>query len=123
MTISEQIQEKFIAYPPEIQYYNFNSFYIPSQYVMMQSERRQAIRVILGRFGGFVKMSAPKINIVVDGLTVDEAWTKFLKEIQTIDEEDWLEFDIGPTRPEEIAEGLNAPEDEDWSEFIEDTEE
>lgn len=115
MSINELMQEIFITYPQESQYYNFNCFYLPSRYVTAPQERSKTIRVISGMFGKFVRMSAPEIGIIADGSTVEEAWTVFLKEAQKINETDWLAFDIGPTRPEEIADGLNIPENEDWS--------
>jgi hypothetical protein len=126
MAISEQIREQFIIYPTEDQYYNFNSICIPSQYVLALQERRQTIRVILGQLGRLVRMSAPEINIVAEGSSPEQAWAKFLEEINKRFEPDvsaWLIFDVGPTRHEEIAEGLNAPEDEDWSEPVKSPEE
>jgi len=119
MSKSEQMLEQFITYPPEDQYYNFNSICIPSQYVIALQGRRQTIRVILGQLGGLVRMSAPEIGIVAEGSRPEEAWAKFLQEVRKRDDSAWLSFDVGPTRQEEIAEGLNAPEDEDWSEPVE----
>jgi hypothetical protein len=83
---------------------------------------RQQVRVIIGEFGTIVRMSAPSLDIVSEGSSRNEAWTKFLEEIRRRDDAAWLTFDVGPTRHEEIAEGLNAPEDEDWSEHAEDVE-
>ena len=77
---------------------------------------RQAIRVFLGNFGGAVRMSAPQLDIVVEASSKEEVWPKFLSEIRKRDDGAWLTFDVSPTRREEIVEGLNAPEDEDWSE-------
>lgn len=84
--------------------------------------QRQTVRVILGQFGKVVRMSAPEIDIVVEGLSRDETWTKFLTEARKREDSVWLKFDVGPTRPEEIAEGLNAPEDEDWGGLVIDAE-
>ncbi len=123
MAISEQMLEQFIIYPPEDQYYNFNSICIPSQYVLAMQEGRQTIRVILGQLGGLVRMSAPEIGITVEGLTAEEAWIRFLEEARKRADSAWLSFDVGPTRQEEIAEGLNAPEDEDWSQMLNNAEE
>jgi len=81
--------------------------------------RRQTVRVILGELGDTVRMSAPELDVVAEGSNRVEAWTKFLKEIRKRDDSAWLTFDVGPTRREEIAQGLNAPEDEDWSELVE----
>jgi hypothetical protein len=117
MASNEQTLEKFITYPPENQYCNFNSFYMPSQFVTASQERKK-IRVILGQLGNLFRMSAPEIDIVADGSTANEAWTKFLLEVRKLNKKDWLEFDVGPTRQEEVSEGLNAPENEDWSEAV-----
>lgn len=123
MAISEQMLEQFIIYPPEDQYYNFNSICIPSQYVLALQEGRQTIRVILGQLGGLVRMSAPEINIVAEGSSPEQAWATFLQQVRKRDDSAWLSFDVGPTRKEEIAEGLNAQEDEDWSQLLNNTEE
>jgi hypothetical protein len=81
--------------------------------------KRQTIRVILAELGPVVRMSAPDLNLVVEGESQGEAWTMFLDEIGKRNDGAWLSFDVGPTRREEIAEGMDAPEDEDWSEPIE----
>jgi hypothetical protein len=67
-------------------------------------------------------MSAPDLDIVTEGSSQEEAWVKFLEEIRKRDDSAWLTFDVGPTRREEIAKGLDAPEDEDWSEPTDDAE-
>ena len=118
MAVSEQTLEEFVTYPPVSQYYDFNCFYIPSQYVITPQEKCKRIRVILSSFGKSFRMSAPEIDIIVEGATANEAWTEFLKEARKLNKTNWLEFDIGPTRPEEISEGLNASENEDWSETV-----
>jgi len=84
---------------------------------------RHTVRVILGHFGRILRMSAPEIDLVVEANTRDEAWAKFLAEARSRQDAAWLTFDVGPTRREEIAEGLNAPEDEDWVQVICDPEE
>lgn len=84
---------------------------------------RQTVRVILGELGDIVRMSAPELNIVTEGSNRVEAWSKFLEEIRRRDDSAWLTFDVGPTRAEEIAEGLNAPEDEYWSGQVDGSEE
>lgn len=76
---------------------------------------RQQVRVILGKLGGTFRMSAPNLDIVAEGSSRDEAWARFLDEIRNREDSAWLMFDVGPTRKEEVAEGLDAPEDEDWS--------
>jgi hypothetical protein len=80
--------------------------------------KKKAIRVILGRFGQIYKMSAPKKDIITEGQSPDEAWAKFLVEISKREDSASLSFDVGPTRRDEITEGLNIPEDEDWSELL-----
>jgi hypothetical protein len=67
-------------------------------------------------------MSAPSLELVVEGKDRDEAWEKFLGIVRQRDDCAWLRFDVGPTRPDEIAEGLNAPEDEDWPGVFDDAE-
>lgn len=76
------------------------------------------VRVILAELGPVTRMSAPDLDIVTEGSNRVETWAKFLEEIRKRDDSAWLTFDVGPTRPEEITEGLNAPEDEDWSEVV-----
>lgn len=78
---------------------------------------RQKVRVILGKFGAIFRMSAPELNIVTEGSNREEVWTKFLEETRKREDSAWLVFDVGPTRREEIEQGLNAPEDENWSEM------
>jgi len=94
-----------------------NSYTRPSE---EDISKGTAVRVIIGRFGQAYKISAPKIDIVTEGRNPDEAWANFLVEISKREDSASLSFDIGPTRLEEIEEGLNAPEDEDWSETIDD---
>jgi hypothetical protein len=81
--------------------------------------RIQTVRVIVGKLGSLVRMSAHELDMVVEGETRDEAWREFLQAVGKRDDGAWLTFDVGPTRPEEIAEGLNVPEDEDWAEPVE----
>lgn len=80
--------------------------------------KRQTVRVILGQLGGLIRMSAPEIGIVAEGSSPEQAWATFLQQVRRRDDSAWLSFDVGPTRQEEIAEGLNAPEDEGWSERV-----
>jgi hypothetical protein len=79
--------------------------------------KRQTIRVIISELAGIVRMSAPELDIIVEGADQGEVWRKFLEEIQKREDGAWLSFDVGPTRHEEIEQGLDAPEDEDWSEL------
>jgi len=90
---------------------------------IMVYPKRQTIRVILAQFGKIVQMSAPEIDIVVEGHSRDEVWARFLASARKRDDSAWLTFDVGPTRREEISLGLNAPDDEDWSGLISDGEE
>jgi hypothetical protein len=90
-----------------------------SAVVYVPYPKRQTVRVILAQLEGLFRMSAPEINIVTEGSRLEEAWAKFLKEVRKRYDSAWLMFDVGPTRQEEIAEGLNAPEDEDLSEPVE----
>jgi hypothetical protein len=78
--------------------------------------RKQTVRVIVGKLGQFVRMSAPELDIVVDGATAEEARKYFREEVAKRGHGVWLRFDVGPTRREEIEKGLDAPEDEDWPE-------
>ncbi|MHC4475688.1 MAG: hypothetical protein ACYTEL_08580 [Planctomycetota bacterium] len=78
--------------------------------------RKHTVRVIVGRLGSMVRMSAPQLDIVVDGATEQEARKAFLQEASKRQDSAWLRFDVGPTKAEEVSEGLNAPEDEDWPE-------
>jgi hypothetical protein len=84
---------------------------------------KQEVRVIVGELGHTIRMSAPSLNITIDGTTPQEVWEKFLKVVKTRDDSAWLTFDVGPTRTEEIQEGLDAPENEEWPEMSEDSEE
>ena len=77
---------------------------------------KQNIRVFQGNLGSLVRLSAPMIDIVVEGDNFQDAWINFLDEVRKRDDSIWLTFDVGPTREEDIAKGLNAPEFEDWSE-------
>ncbi|MGD0078212.1 MAG: hypothetical protein ABSB91_06260 [Sedimentisphaerales bacterium] len=81
-------------------------------------KKKNPVRVILGRFGKICRMSAPKINVVTEGSSPDEAWANFLAEVRKRNDADVLTFDIGPTTHDEIMDGLNISEDEDWSESI-----
>jgi len=75
----------------------------------------RVVRVILGRLGDCVRISAPDLDIVVDDADIESGWTRFLASVRARPDAGWLAFDVGPTRPEELDAGLDAPEDEDWS--------
>lgn len=113
MQAHEQIQDQVFNSALMEEYYDFSAICVPSLYF---SPEMQTVRVILGKLGQLVRMSAPAIDIVVEGASIDETWAKFLEEIGKQDYRNWMSFDVGPTRREEIEEGLNVPEDEDWSE-------
>ena len=76
----------------------------------------RTVRVILGRLGGVFRLSAPELEVVTEGVTISHAWDSFLQIVGERDDAAWLSFDVGPTRPHEIAAGLDAPENEDWAE-------
>ncbi len=76
----------------------------------------KTVRVVLGRLGPVFRFSAHDLGIVVDGQTIAQAWDSFLSAARDRDDTAWLMFDVGPTRPEEVEQGLDAPEFEDWAE-------
>jgi hypothetical protein len=78
----------------------------------------RTIRVILGRLGSAFRLSAPELDIVVDGDTIAGAWHSFLEAVRGRDDTAWLAFDVGPTRRDEVEQGLDAPDDEDWAEPV-----
>ena len=81
------------------------------------------VRVIIGKLGSSIRISAPNLDLIVDGLTLQEVWEKFINKVRQRSDSNWLTFDVGPTRAEEIQEGLNVLEDEEWPEMSEDSEE
>jgi len=76
------------------------------------------VRVIVGRLGGMYRLSAPDIDTFVDGSSFEEAWLEFLVATSARPDAAWLQFDVGPTRREEIEAALDAPEDEDCNEPV-----
>ena len=94
------------------------TFYYKVSNLSKCTKKKNPVRVILGRFGKICRMSAPKINVVTEGSSPDEAWANFLTEVRKRSDADLLTFDIGPTTHDEIMDGLNISEDEDWSESI-----
>jgi hypothetical protein len=119
MTLSELDSRKLLGTDIEYSHYPDRPSSIE---VSIIYPPRQKVRVILGEFGAFLRLSAHDLNIVTEGSNRMEAWARFLDEIKKRDDSAWLTFDVGPTRPEEIAEGLDAPEDEDWSEVVDGSE-
>lgn len=77
-------------------------------------EMRQ-IRVVLGKLGPVVRLSAPQLDLAADGLDFDEAWATFLQLVADRSDSSWLTFDVGPLRDDEALQALDAPEDELWS--------
>ncbi|MCP4711646.1 MAG: hypothetical protein GY869_23760 [Planctomycetes bacterium] len=75
----------------------------------------RVIRVVVGNFGSFYRLSAPDLDMVVDDESFEQAWSEFLSNVRERKDGACLTFDVAPTRPEEVAEGLNASEVEDWS--------
>jgi hypothetical protein len=81
------------------------------------------VRVVISYFQNIVRMSAPQLDIFVEGSDQTKALERFFEEVSKRDDKDCLSFDIGPTRREEIEYGLDAPDDEDWSEPVDGVEE
>jgi len=71
--------------------------------------------VVIGELGPVVRLSAPDIDLTVEGKNFEDAWPRFLNIVKEREDSAWLTLDVGPTRPEEISAGLNVPEDEDWT--------
>jgi len=76
----------------------------------------KSVRVVVARLGGLVRLSAPALDVVVDCASLEEAWRSFLDTMAARPDGPWLTFDIGPTRREEINEGLDVDPDESWAE-------
>jgi hypothetical protein len=77
-------------------------------------ELRQ-VRVIVARLGPCVRVSAPALDIVADGRSFEGAWRSFLDCVSKRSDSPWLAFDVGKTRRDEIADGLDADADEIWA--------
>ena len=75
----------------------------------------RTIGFVVSRLGDTFRLSAPELDVISDGHSIEVAWERFLGEVSARDDAAWLMFDVGPTRPEEIQRGLDAPEDEDWA--------
>jgi hypothetical protein len=74
------------------------------------------VRVIVARLGPCVRVSAPALDVSVDDTSLEGAWRSFLDRVSQRIDSPWLSLDVGPTRPEEITEGLDADPDEAWRE-------
>ena len=81
----------------------------------------RTVRVVVGHLGSAIRMSAPEIGVFVERDTIQGTWAAFLDAVRDRDDAGWLAFDVGPTRPEEIEEGLDAPEDEEWAQLFGET--
>lgn len=109
MSLGTDLERRYSAPGPYAREMSSSSiYYAPSM----------IIRVIVGRLGSVVRMSAPVLDIVVDAINREDAWAKFLGVVRERDDFAWFRFDVGPTREEEIAMGLNAPEDEEWPDLL-----
>jgi hypothetical protein len=75
------------------------------------------VRVIVARLGPYTRISAPALNIVADAESFEQAWACFLDRASERQDSPWLAFNVGPTRREEIAAGLDADPDEAWPEL------
>jgi len=76
------------------------------------------VRVVVGYLGDVVRVSAAELGIVADGHSVESGWDAFLDMVSLRSDASWLAFDVGPTRTHEVDGGLDAEEDEDWSQSI-----
>jgi hypothetical protein len=65
------------------------------------------VRVVFGKLGSFVRLSAPDLGVVAEGDSFEKAWGSFIGVILQRSDSAWLTFDVGPTRSEEVTEGLN----------------
>lgn len=77
--------------------------------------KTRTIRVVVGRLGPKVRLSAAELDVVVDGETLDEAWATFLGEARGLPQTVGAMFDLGTLTEEEIAAAIDAPEDESWA--------
>jgi hypothetical protein len=78
----------------------------------------QTVRVVVGKLGPVVRLSAVELGIVAEAESLESAWCRFLDQVREHPNYEWLMFDLSPTRREEIDRGLDAPEDEDWAEPV-----
>lgn len=74
------------------------------------------IRVVVARLGEAVRLSAPALDVVVQQATFNDAWRSFLDLVSKRADSPWLAFEVGPTRRDEIAAGLDVDPDECWAE-------
>lgn len=75
----------------------------------------RTIRVVVGRLGPMIRLSAAELDVVVDGESLDEAWAAFLGEARALPKTVGAMFDLGTLTEKEIAAALDAPEDESWA--------
>lgn len=95
--------------------------YVESSSYLVNYFALRTVRVVLGRVGNVFRFSAPALDILVDANEVSKGWEGFLALASTRPDAAWLTFDVGPLRKEEVLAALNAPEDEDWSEPIDES--
>jgi len=76
----------------------------------------RVVRVIIGRLGDSVRLSAPDLDIVVDAADWQKGWAGFITRVRALPNRECFRFDLGRTTAKEIREGLDAPEDEVWKE-------
>ncbi|MDM8005515.1 MAG: hypothetical protein QUV05_05115 [Phycisphaerae bacterium] len=77
-------------------------------------EMRQ-IRVLVGQWGPAVRLSAPELDLVVDGQDFTEAWAAFLRDVTRRSDSAWLTFDVGSLREKELHLAMDASEEETWA--------
>lgn len=82
----------------------------------------KTIRVILGSIGSMKRLSAPELDLFVDGVSYDETWTQFIQLVAARSDASFFSFDVSHLRVEEMLEALDAPEDEDWTGLVNDYE-
>ena len=80
------------------------------------------VRVIIGKLGPTIRLSAIDLNLIADGQNFFDAWANLCALIKNREDRQYLRFDVGPLRREEIDRALDAPEDEDWSGLLIDAE-
>ncbi len=94
--------------------------YLETSSVWEQWATARTVRVVLGHWGEGFRLSASELSIVVDGSSIEDVWAAFLASVRQRADVTSLTFDVGPLRPDEIAAALDAPEDEDWAEPVQD---
>ena len=83
---------------------------------------QRKVRVIIGKLGPMIRLSATDLNLMVEGPNFIEAWLSFRDLVDEREDSPFLTFDVGRLRLGEINLALDAPEDEDWSGLLIDAE-